>query len=98
MAFRVNWTRRALSQLQDAAEYIEKDSPKAAAALIAGAFEATNRLADFPRLGRRVPEWGLDEYRDLILGNYRIIYHIGIGQIEVATFIHGARLLPASPP
>jgi len=97
MAFQVTWTRRAPAQLQDAAEYIEKDSPKAAAALVAGAFEATDRLVDFPRLGRRVPEWNLDEYRDLILGNYRIIYHIGVGKIHVATFIDGARLLPTSP-
>lgn len=51
MAFKVNWTRRALGQLEDAAEYIEKDSPKAAAALIARAFEATDRLVISPVWG-----------------------------------------------
>lgn len=97
MAHKVIWSSRALGQLEDAADYISPNSPKAAASLVKQAFVSTDRLADFPRLGRRVPEWNRDEFRDLILGNYRIIYRIGAGRIDVVTFIHGARELPDHP-
>jgi toxin ParE1/3/4 len=50
-------------------------------------------LADFPGSGRVVPEIGRMEIRELILGDYRIVYRHHVGRVEILTVFHGARLL-----
>jgi plasmid stabilization system protein ParE len=35
-----------------------------------------DRLVDHPRSGRIVPELGQETLRELVLGNYRIIYRL----------------------
>ena len=59
------------------------------------AFRATDRLTDHPRSGRVVPELGKDLVREVILGNYRIIYRLLSDEVQVLTIHHGARLLDA---
>jgi plasmid stabilization system protein ParE len=34
------------------------------------------------------------QFRELIYGNYRIIYHIGTKQISILTIRHGKQILP----
>lgn len=51
------------------------------------------RLAVFPRMGRVVPEYGDERIREVGYQNYRIIYRLRDGTIEVAAIHHGARLL-----
>ena len=55
--------------------------------------EAAERLADFPQCGRIVPEINDAAIREIILGNYRIIYRLQAGLAEILTVFHGARLL-----
>jgi toxin ParE1/3/4 len=50
----------------------------------------SQQIAEFPFSGRRVPEYDLDQIREVIEGPYRIIYHIKPGQIDVLAVIHGA--------
>ena len=57
------------------------------------AFRATDRLADHPRSGRVVPELDQDLVREVLLGNYRIIYRLLNDEVQVITIHHGARLL-----
>ena len=56
-----------------------------------GAFEATGRLSDFPNAGRIVPEIGDESIRELIYRQYRIIYLVNEGSVEVLTWYHAAR-------
>jgi len=58
-------------------------------------FKATDRLGDFPRSGRVVPEAAQEGIREIILESYRIIYRVRAGEVEVLTVLHGARLLKA---
>jgi len=44
--------------------------------------------------GRRVPEYPERELRELIMGNYRLIYMIEPDRVVIVAFIHGARELP----
>ncbi len=47
--------------------------------------------------GRKVPEYDLDQVREVFSGPYRIIYRIKPEQIDVISVIHGAmNLLPES--
>jgi plasmid stabilization system protein ParE len=50
-----------------------------------------SRFAEFPFSGRRVPEYDIDQIREVIEGPYRIIYHIKPDQIDVLAVIHGSQ-------
>jgi plasmid stabilization system protein ParE len=50
-------------------------------------------LLDFPRLGRVVPEFEQENVRELIVYRYRVIYEIEGEAINIASVVHGARLL-----
>jgi len=91
----VRWTPQALDDLDAICLFIARDAPQVAAVFADRAFRATDRLIDHPHLGRIVPELEIETIREIILGNYRIIYRIQEDQIHVVTVHHGARLLNA---
>jgi toxin ParE1/3/4 len=53
---------------------------------------AVERLLVNPRSGRMVPELGDEAIREVIHGNYRIVYRVRGDVVEIATVFHGARL------
>jgi toxin ParE1/3/4 len=89
----VRWTPQAADDLDAIAEFITEDSSHFAGLLVIDVLQAVERLADFPALGRIVPEIGDKVIREIILGNYRIIYRLRNEAVEVLTVHHGARLL-----
>jgi toxin ParE1/3/4 len=73
-------------------EYIALDSRRYATNMLRRIVRSVGRLAEFPNIGRRVPEFGeREEIRELIVQNYRVIYRIGADIISVSAVIHGAR-------
>jgi toxin ParE1/3/4 len=92
----VKWTPQALEDLEAICLFIARDAPQIAAVFSDRAFRLTDRLANFPRSGRIVPELALADIREVILGNYRLIYRIQEEEVQVITVHHGARLLDAS--
>jgi plasmid stabilization system protein ParE len=64
--------------------------------------DAADNLEAFPRLGRRVPEYQNDSIRELIVGEYRLIYRLVTDhEVWMLTVMHGSRdlmrHLPAGP-
>ena len=57
---------------------------------------AVERLVAFPYSGRTVPEVDDPLIREILLGNYRIVYRIAGEVVEILTVYHGARLLDPS--
>jgi plasmid stabilization system protein ParE len=51
-------------------------------------------LKAFPECGRIVPETGNKAIRELIYGNYRIIYRLEEKRISVLTIRHEKQILP----
>jgi len=89
----VKWTPQAADDLDTIAEFISRDSPHYAGLLVADILQTLDQLVDFPRSGRVVPEIGDRSLREVILGNYRIIYRLRGEAAEILTVHHGARLL-----
>ena len=87
---KVHWTDTAEGHLDAMYAYIALDSPEYAKRLIDRLTRRSERIADFPLSGRRVPEYDADQIREVIEGPYRIIYHIKADQIDVVAVIHGA--------
>ncbi len=83
----------ALADLDVAAEYIARDSPRQANLFVHRALWSTDRLAVFPRLGRVVPEIGDATIRELILFPYRIVYVVDGSAVEILLVHHSARPL-----
>jgi toxin ParE1/3/4 len=54
---------------------------------------ASVRLDKFPLSGRLVPEAKDEHVREIIVGNYRLIYRIFSDETEIVAVVHGARSL-----
>ena len=87
----VIWSYEATSDLDALAEYIAKDSPFYAAAFIQEALEAGYSLFEFSERGRTVPELGHTHIRELLVRDYRLIYHVHETRVVILAFIHGSR-------
>lgn len=89
----VRWTPQAADDLESLALFIAADSPHYASLLVMDVLASVERLQDFPQSGRIVPELSAPDIRELILGNYRVVYRIRTDVVEILTVWHGARLL-----
>jgi toxin ParE1/3/4 len=90
---RIVWSPLALARANDIADYIRLDKPQAAGKWWAQVFEKVENAALFPYSGRKVPEINRNEIREIIFGNYRIVYRIHDDELAVLTVRHGKRLL-----
>jgi addiction module RelE/StbE family toxin len=91
---RLNWTELSINDLANIAEFISKDSFKYATIQVKRIRERARLLRTKPFLRRIVPEIQDDSIRELILGNYRIIYKIvSEERIDILTVHHSAKLL-----
>jgi plasmid stabilization system protein ParE len=50
-----------------------------------------NRLKQFPELGAVVTEWNDPHKRELIVGNYRILYETRDDCVLIIAIVHAAR-------
>jgi plasmid stabilization system protein ParE len=78
VAYRIAWTDSAWQELEAAAQYIARDSPYFAAALIYEARLAAQTLKKFPRRGRVVPELNVVSVREIFVKQYRLIYQVDL--------------------
>ncbi|WP_068716928.1 type II toxin-antitoxin system RelE/ParE family toxin [Vibrio tritonius] len=88
----VVWSPLALEKLGDAAEFISLDDPVAAENWVNDVFDKTELLGTMPEMGRLVPELHNSNYREIIFGNYRIIYSIGL-EIQILTIRNCRQIL-----
>jgi plasmid stabilization system protein ParE len=86
----VIWADPALDDLRAIGDYIESRSPGNARRFCLDLYESSDRLRNFPRSGQAVPEFGLDHIREILFGNYRIIYRVADGACYVMAVIHGS--------
>lgn len=91
MARKVMWTESAWSDLEDAVDYIAKDSHHYAAGLVREARDAARSLAYLAERGRTVPEFNDPSIRELFVGSYRLIYGMTEQAVYIIGFIQGAR-------
>jgi plasmid stabilization system protein ParE len=94
----VNWTETAAAQLQAVRDFIARGSPGYAQALAERVIRRTELLAEFPRLGAKVPEYGDESIRELFEHPVRIVYRVTGDAVEVVAVIHASRRMPRTPP
>lgn len=93
MAYQIEWSPRAIEDLEAIAQYIAADSTSYAAAVLQTILSTTRKLSLFPFSGRVVPELDDESIREWFAYSYRIIYQIDKETLTIAAVIHGKRLL-----
>ncbi|MBR4629230.1 MAG: type II toxin-antitoxin system RelE/ParE family toxin [Treponema sp.] len=84
----------AEDDLNEVIEYYYSLSPNFVEKLISEFESNVLSLKEYPKSGRIVPELekqGISQYRELLQGNYRIVYEISGDKVIVHTIIDGRR-------
>jgi toxin ParE1/3/4 len=83
----------ALEDMHEIYRFIALDSLKFAELTKDRIFELVKHLETFPKIGRIVPEFENEEFREIIYKNYRIIYQIKENVIEILAIFHSSKNL-----
>ena len=96
MAVEISWSFQAEIDLQDLILFVCADGSVAGEVFIRALLEKIELLADFPQMGRVLPEHPASGYRELVHRDYRLIYRFAPSQagIEMIRIWHGARGTP----
>jgi len=99
MGWQVIIAPSAQSDLAEIVRYIAQHNSDAAARLGYELITRAESLADFPEIGRMVPEFRQPNLREIICRSYRVIYRLRREekQIQIVRFWHGARGFPHIP-
>jgi toxin ParE1/3/4 len=90
---KVIWTDLAIADLRSIHEYIAQDSKTYADSFIEKILQRVDQLESFPQSGRIVPEFNKETLRELILGNYRIVYRVQNEFVGIVRVHHNAQNL-----
>ena len=91
---KIIWSPLAIDRASEIAGYISQDKRPAAEKWTDTVFSKVEQLKPSPEIGRMVPEIKNEQFREIIYGNYRIIYRIEKKQISILTIRHGMQILP----
>lgn len=90
----LTWSPLAIERVSEVAEYIARDDPAAAQRWVDETFDRVGQIERFPDSGRRVPEDPTrQDLREIIHGNYRIIYRVSPEGVDILTVRHGRQIL-----
>ncbi len=88
------WTEVSRDDLKEIFDFIAEDSARYASITVNKIYQQAQLIIDNPSLGRIIPEFNEKTIRELIVGNYRIVYRIiSEFQVDILRIYHSARLL-----
>src|SRR5207245_1219982 len=90
---RVVWAPQAIEDVEAIRTFVARDSPHLAELVAERIFTAVTRLEEHPLSGRVVPEIRHGSIREIVQGNYRIMYRLRSGTIQHVPIVPGARML-----
>lgn len=91
------WTELSIGDIKEIFDYIALDSDRYASITVNKIYKRAQDIIDNPYVGRIVPEINRKVIREVISGNYRIVYKIiDEFQVDILRVYHAARLLKAN--
>jgi plasmid stabilization system protein ParE len=87
----VVWAESALKHVEEIIAFVAGGSISRADKLQEKLLAAPEILVHTPRLGRRVPEFNIEELRELLVKPYRILYLLRDDTCFVVAVIHARR-------
>jgi len=89
----VKWSDPAKLALKEIHHYIANDSKYYAKKVIREIVEKSEKLTDFSKIGRIVPELADSNIRELFIYSYRLIYDISSADIQILNIVHSKQIL-----
>jgi toxin ParE1/3/4 len=90
---KVRWTEAAARRLEEIRAHVARDDDDASAQLAEALLRLGESLRTLAMRGRPVPELPELNLRELIHGNYRLVYRVRGRSVEILTVFEGHRLL-----
>ena len=91
---KIVWTELSISDLKEIFDYIADDSVRYASITVNKIYNKIQPVSHNPFIGRKVPEFNEVFLREVLEGNFRIIYRIKKeNQVDVLRVYHMARSL-----
>ncbi|MBN1867703.1 type II toxin-antitoxin system RelE/ParE family toxin [Candidatus Sumerlaeota bacterium] len=91
---RISFALSAIEDLESIrAWYVDQQVPEVGERLLREVVLCVERLAEFPRSGRIVPEFGVDHLREIVHPPFRIVYRIDKTLVRIVRVWRGERLL-----
>lgn len=90
-ARRVRWTQRAIRDAHEIARQIALDSPDVADQVLERFFEASSHLDTMADRGRKVPELGREDVRELLVDSWRLVYRRKGSTVWIVGILHQVR-------
>lgn len=96
MDYQITLSSSARTDLRDIVRYISIDAPDRALTFGQFLVSRTKTLAQFPELGRVVPEFSDKRIREIVVRSYRVVYRVDHDRhlVQVVRFWHAARGTP----
>ncbi len=90
------WSPQSFQDLDGIRAHIAENSPAYAELTVQRIVAAVERLRLFPDSGRMVPDRQEPDLREVIAGNYRVVYRRRSDSVEIATVFRGSREFPGT--
>ena len=96
MGYKIIFSPRARRDLRGIKRYISFDSPQRADRFGQRLLAKTEMLQFHPEIGRAVSVLANRNMREIIVGNYRVIYKVDYSkkEVEIVRYWHAARGIP----
>ncbi len=91
---KLQWTETAKNDLIAIRRYIAADNAIAAKNWVERLKTKARNIVHSPLAGRKVSELSRDDIREVIEGNYRIVYHVQSKRVSILTVFESHRLFP----
>lgn len=90
--FKVIWSNQAFEDILKIESYLSTFSPAYARSFSSMIIDKGSSLASFPKRGRVIAELNREDFRELIIKEYRLMYHILDSQRVEIIAIHPSSL------
>ena len=87
----VRWSLRARADLKAIHDFIAKDAPMNARAVVREIVGRANLIDQTPRAGRKVPELEDEAIREIPVYSWRVIYQLRDDAVFIVTVVHKRR-------
>jgi len=91
---KVAWAPLAIDRVAETSSYIAEDNPGASEKWVRNVFTRVEQLASFPHSGNPLLETARRDIRELILGDFRIIYRVDVRLVSILTVRSAKPRLP----
>jgi toxin ParE1/3/4 len=86
----IEWAPEAIDALEEVHAFLERRSPDAASRFVGDVADIVQTIATFPEIGRVVEPESNRRFRQMPVGNYRIVYRLHADGITIETIVHAS--------